>query len=129
MLHQRGPQPFTSVLLHSPSYTLLLRGARSIPQLPRETGSIASLEVCPALSEEQAIWIMIISPLAPAISRFKHLFFLVMQWPGMFMLKQSDLACGAGIGGDGIQVWEAWGTSSLTMGFTDILKKLIFLMF
>lgn len=72
---------------------------------------------------------MIISPLAPAISRFKHLFFLVMQWPGMFMLKQSDPACGAGIGGDGIQVWEARGTSGLTMGFTDILKKLIFLMF
>lgn len=67
---------------------------------------------------------MIISPLAPAISHFKHLFFLVMQWPGMFMLKQSDPACGAGIGGDGIQVWEAWGTSSLTMGFSDILKNI-----
>jgi len=51
---------------------------RSIPQPPREIGSTGSLEACPALSEEQAIWIMITSPLAPAISCFKHLFFLTL---------------------------------------------------
>lgn len=70
-----GPQPFTpSPQCHHGA--VLLGGARSIPWLPRETGSAASLEVCPALSKEQAIWIMIISPLALAISCFKHLFFL-----------------------------------------------------
>lgn len=49
---------------------------------PREMGSSVSLEVCAALSEEQANWIMIISPLAPAISRFKHLSFLAVTGGG-----------------------------------------------
>lgn len=78
-----GPHPFI------PSAWCCCSGGTEHIPLPREMGSSASLEVCPALSEEQAIWIMIISPLAPAISCFKHLFFLNIQWP---VLKQSDLA-------------------------------------
>lgn len=49
---------------------------------------------------------MIISPLTPAISGFKHLFVLDIQWPGMSVLKQSDWACEAAIGGGGAQVWK-----------------------
>lgn len=77
------------------------------------------LGVCPAPSEEQAIWIMVISPLAPDIGCFKHLevFDIIADDAQGCQCRAGATApwCGAGFGGaDGQVLVEKPPSSTLS---------------